>query len=413
MNRGIYLIDIHKLAVEVLSNTKGKTGNPVKEILLKLNLPDHRSILTDSKEQIKMEIELTVLTCESSTNLEVSTGSVKVQQYFLREGSKVQRNIEGGRPSEQRAEDNGSQEMNLPPLLTAHLGRMENGQPLPSSLTFAPKGSNIPAPHGLIPPSSVFPNNYPFNAQPMYPSLNAPIYPNHAPSGLFADYTGCVTPFVHGIKDYPFLDGLKIPSHVGSYDDKEDPDNFLHLFEGAIRMQKWAMPVACHMFTYTLKDSAQIWWNGQKAAIKFYTPKGVATVLSTYEPDKTGEGQKKLKETLQEAMKDVISCMNVVEEVFINDKYPDQIVVIGRQLPTSFKKRLRDLLKENIDIFAWTYSDMTEIPRTIMVGGRPFITEHRLNELKHIELRKQKKRGLAPERSKALHKEVEDLTKAN
>ncbi|GKF38642.1 hypothetical protein Tco_0118703, partial [Tanacetum coccineum] len=25
-------------------------GNPVKEILLKLNLPDHRSILTDSKD---------------------------------------------------------------------------------------------------------------------------------------------------------------------------------------------------------------------------------------------------------------------------------------------------------------------------------------------------------------------------
>ncbi|GJX21324.1 hypothetical protein Tco_0224001 [Tanacetum coccineum] len=25
------------------------------------------------------------------------------------------------------------------------------------------------------------------------------------------------------------------------------------------------MPVACHMFTYTLKDSARIWWNSQKA----------------------------------------------------------------------------------------------------------------------------------------------------
>ncbi|GKA17009.1 reverse transcriptase domain-containing protein [Tanacetum coccineum] len=25
------------------------------------------------------------------------------------------------------------------------------------------------------------------------------------------------------------------------------------------------MPIACHMFTYTLKDSARIWWNGQKA----------------------------------------------------------------------------------------------------------------------------------------------------
>ncbi|GJZ66317.1 hypothetical protein Tco_0623013 [Tanacetum coccineum] len=32
-------------------------GNPVKEILLKLNLPDHRSILTDSKEYIKMDME--------------------------------------------------------------------------------------------------------------------------------------------------------------------------------------------------------------------------------------------------------------------------------------------------------------------------------------------------------------------
>ncbi|GJR09257.1 reverse transcriptase domain-containing protein [Tanacetum coccineum] len=32
-------------------------GNPIKEILLKLNLPDHRSILTDLKEHIKMDME--------------------------------------------------------------------------------------------------------------------------------------------------------------------------------------------------------------------------------------------------------------------------------------------------------------------------------------------------------------------
>ncbi|GJR22080.1 hypothetical protein Tco_0970607 [Tanacetum coccineum] len=55
-----------------------------------------------------------------------------------------------------------------------------------------------------------------------------------------------------------------MPSHIGYYDGKGDPDNFLHLFEGAIRMQKWLMPVACHMFTYTLKDSARIWWNSQR-----------------------------------------------------------------------------------------------------------------------------------------------------
>ncbi|GKD43027.1 reverse transcriptase domain-containing protein [Tanacetum coccineum] len=82
--------------------------------------------------------------------------------------------------------------------------------------------------------------------------------------GSFADSTGSVTPFVCWIEDYPLLDGLKMPSHIGSYDGKGDPDNFLHLFKGAIRMQKWLMPVACHMFTYTLKDSARIWWNSQK-----------------------------------------------------------------------------------------------------------------------------------------------------
>nr|GEW01915.1 hypothetical protein [Tanacetum cinerariifolium] len=67
------------------------------------------------------------------------------------------------------------------------------------------------------------------------------------------------------IQDYPLPDGLKMPSHIGSYDGKEDPDDFLNLFEGAIQMKKWLMLVACHMFTYTLKDSAKIWWNTQKA----------------------------------------------------------------------------------------------------------------------------------------------------
>ncbi|GJR76240.1 hypothetical protein Tco_0088605 [Tanacetum coccineum] len=83
--------------------------------------------------------------------------------------------------------------------------------------------------------------------------------------GLFADPTGSVTSFVCWIEDYPLPNELKMPSHVSSYDGKGDPDNFLHLFKGASRMQKWLMHVACHMVTYTHKDSARIWWNSQKA----------------------------------------------------------------------------------------------------------------------------------------------------
>ncbi|GKA47897.1 retrovirus-related pol polyprotein from transposon TNT 1-94 [Tanacetum coccineum] len=52
-----------------------------------------------------------------------------------REGSRAGRNVEGSRPSEIEARENRNRGMNLPPLLTAHLGRNESGQPLQSSLT--------------------------------------------------------------------------------------------------------------------------------------------------------------------------------------------------------------------------------------------------------------------------------------
>ncbi|GJQ93772.1 reverse transcriptase domain-containing protein [Tanacetum coccineum] len=107
--------------------------------------------------------------------------------------------------------------------------------------------------------------NLPQGGHPMYTFLNMPAYANPNSTDLFPNPLGPVTPFVRLIEDYPLPDGLKMPSHIGSYDGKGDPDNFLHLFEGAIRMQKWLMPIACHMFTYTLKDSERIWWNSQKA----------------------------------------------------------------------------------------------------------------------------------------------------
>ncbi|GKD08727.1 hypothetical protein Tco_1188412 [Tanacetum coccineum] len=96
-------------------------------------------------------------------------------------------------------------------------------------------------------PSNAPPNSYPLYTQPINPLPNAPAYPNHGPTGLFTDSTRCVTPFVFWIEDYPLLDELKMPSHVGSYDKKGDPGNYLHLFKGAISMQKWAIlwPATC------------------------------------------------------------------------------------------------------------------------------------------------------------------------
>ncbi|GJZ88518.1 reverse transcriptase domain-containing protein [Tanacetum coccineum] len=130
--------------------------------------------------------------------------------------------------------------------------------------TFA--NSNMPSQNGFTYPANMPTNSYPFYTQPMYTFPNVPAYTKPNLAGASLNLVGSVTPFVCWIEDYPpHPDRLKMPSYIGSYDGKGHPDSFLHIFEGAIRMQKWLMPVACHMFTYTLKDSARIWWNNKKA----------------------------------------------------------------------------------------------------------------------------------------------------
>ncbi|GJZ22793.1 reverse transcriptase domain-containing protein [Tanacetum coccineum] len=144
-------------------------------------------------------------------------------------------------------------------------------------------------------------------------------------------------------------------------------------------------------------------------AIKFHTTKGIGTVFSTYEFDKVKEGMKK---TPLASEKGVFSCTTAEEKVVVNNKYPEQTVTIEKQLPEHFKGRLRDLLRANADVFAWTHADMIGIPRTITVKGKPFNTEHKLNEYSHVKPIKQKRRGLGPDRSTTACKEVEELTKA-
>nr|GEX70061.1 reverse transcriptase domain-containing protein [Tanacetum cinerariifolium] len=61
-------------------------------------------------------------------------------------------------------------------------------------------------------------------------------------------------------------------------------------------------------------------------------------------------------------------------------------------------------LKRNLDIFAWQPSDMTGVPRSI--------AEHRLNVREGCLPVREKKKGQAPERTKAIQTEVEKLIEA-
>ncbi|GJZ86724.1 putative nucleotidyltransferase, ribonuclease H, partial [Tanacetum coccineum] len=148
-------------------------------------------------------------------------------------------------------------------------------------------------------------------------------------------------------------------------------------------------------------------------AIKFHTPRRIGTILSEYKSCRTDEEQEEIDKTLEEGMKDILSCVDAEERIIVNNQYPEQTITIGRQLPTNIKIKLQDLVKANIDVFAWTMAHLTGVLKTIMVGGEPFNTENRINEFKHIKPVKQKKRSLTPEINEAIRVQLEELKKAN
>ncbi|GJX40554.1 reverse transcriptase domain-containing protein [Tanacetum coccineum] len=93
----------------------------------------------------------------------------------------------------------------------------------------------------------------------------------------------------------------------------------------------------------------------------------------------------------------------VLEEkikVAIHPEYPKQTITIGSTLTEKGRKELCALLKQNLDIFAWKPADMTGVPR--------HMAEHRLNVREGCPPVRQKKRGQAPERNKAIQEEVEN-----
>ncbi|GKE72087.1 hypothetical protein Tco_1534128 [Tanacetum coccineum] len=148
-------------------------------------------------------------------------------------------------------------------------------------------------------------------------------------------------------------------------------------------------------------------------AIKFHTPRGIGTILSEYNSCWTNEEQEEIDKTLEEGMKDILSCVDAEERIMVNNQCPEQTITIGRQFPTNIKIKLQDLVKANIDVFGWTTAHLTGVSKTIMVGGEPFNTENRINEFKHIKPVKQKKRSLTPGRNEAIRVQLEELKKSN
>nr|GEW76157.1 reverse transcriptase domain-containing protein [Tanacetum cinerariifolium] len=76
----------------------------------------------------------------------------------------------------------------------------------------------------------------------------------------------------------------------------------------------------------------------------------------------------------------------------------------GGRLSAKGRTELCSLLEENLDIFAWQPSDMMGVPRSV--------AKHRLNIREGYPPVRQKKRGQAPKRARAIQVEVQKLVEA-
>ncbi|XP_071740128.1 uncharacterized protein [Rutidosis leptorrhynchoides] len=87
-----------------------------------------------------------------------------------------------------------------------------------------------------------------------------------------------------------------------------------------------------------------------------------------------------------------------------NPEFPDQKIIIGNTIAKATTEKLYKILAINLDVFAWKDSDMTGVPR--------HIAEHKLGVNPNIPPVCQKKRGMAPDRTKFLKDEVKKLVEA-
>ncbi|GJY92128.1 reverse transcriptase domain-containing protein [Tanacetum coccineum] len=84
----------------------------------------------------------------------------------------------------------------------------------------------------------------------------------------------------------------------------------------------------------------------------------------------------------------------------INPEYLEQTIMIRSTLTEEGRNKLCNLLRRNLDVFAWKPADMTGVPRHIV--------EHQLNVQEGCPPVRQKKRGQA-DRNQAIQEEVEKL----
>ena len=88
-----------------------------------------------------------------------------------------------------------------------------------------------------------------------------------------------------------------------------------------------------------------------------------------------------------EEMRITVEPMENLEEISLDDDTPGRTTNIGTQVDHSVRKKLGLFLRNNRDVFAWSYEDMLDISPSTMV--------HKLNVCPSITPVRRKKRVFA------------------
>ncbi|XP_071686967.1 uncharacterized protein [Rutidosis leptorrhynchoides] len=129
--------------------------------------------------------------------------------------------------------------------------------------------------------------------------------------------------------------------------------------------------------------------------MKFPTPAGITTLYA------------ERRRTIECVQINRIAGTPIIHEdgsVSPNPEFPDQKIINENTIAKATKEKLYKILATNLDVFAWQDSDMTGVPR--------HIAEYKLGVNLNIPPVCQKKRGMAPDRTKFLRDEVKKLVEA-
>ncbi|GJT60401.1 hypothetical protein Tco_1003934 [Tanacetum coccineum] len=416
---------------------------------------------------------------------------VGFEESSNREGSRGERNAEGSRPSEIETRENENRGVNLPPLLAAHLGRNENGQPLQSSLTSVHGGHQPSTSIGGIslltllmiegktlkdqenPLRTITEDRKAETSSPLTEDLITDCFPSclkarersllqkrqlEVSTASSHDTNDCrqlrnqieeavksgqLSHLVKGIKKERVKDSenqrvegkkdkgdvpAEAPILMISQDDSYTNKNALEGFtsEGGeitfpLRGSNYSAPVIIKAKIFGREVSRVHMDSGSSCEVIYkhcfmkLRPSIRASKIDSKDPligfsgENLGlEGQQYKRWESWFPPFTGPSNFTPSKELVLYYRHTNPI----RQLLEHFKGRLRDLLRANADVFAWTHADMIGIPRTIMVEGKPFNKEHKLSEYSHVKPIKQKRKGLGPDRNTTACKEVDELTKA-